>query len=119
MSNVLRFVYFDIFLGNWEAVDTRSSQKHLHYFINVCRSVNTLPNGLTCAGGGIGGCQIDHKLNRGHNMGNVQSNPQVVGDGLLTIQYFGGESCHNNKYQRSTRINFSCDKTMVSFNTKI
>ena len=52
-------------------------------------------------------------------MGYVQSNPQVVVDGLLTIQYFGGESCHNNKYQRSTRINFSCDKTMVSFNTKI
>ena len=109
--------YFDFtsFQGNWEAVDTRSQDKHLHYFINVCRSVNpTNQELLKCPGGAIGACQIDHSSDRGFNLGYVQSNPQIADNGVLTLQYSGGSECHH-QFNRSIRIIFYCSKEMVRF----
>ncbi|XP_022790425.1 cation-independent mannose-6-phosphate receptor-like [Stylophora pistillata] len=99
---------------NWQAVDTRLQNKHLHYFINVCRAVNPIGEVLKCPGGAIGACQIDHSQDKGFNLGYVQSNPQITGKGELTLQYSGGTSCHKNQFSRSIRIVFSCSKLMGS-----
>lgn len=99
--------------GNWEAVDTRPKDKHLHYFINVCRPVNIVQDLMKCPGGAIGACQVDHSQNKGFNLGQVQSNPYVAGNGELTLQYSGGSECHH-KFNRSIRIVFSCSSDMVS-----
>ena len=100
------------FSGNWEAVDTRPQDKHLHYFINICRSVNLTPELMKCPGGATGACQIDHKSNKGFNLGYVQSNPQIAANGELSLQYSGGSGCHQ-QFNRSIRIVFSCSKIMV------
>ena len=100
------------FQGNWEAVDTRTQNKHLHYFINVCRAVNPTGEVLKCPGGAIGACQIDHSQDKGFNLGYVQSNPQITGKGELTLQYSGGTVCHK-QFSRSVRIVFSCSERMV------
>ncbi|EDO46654.1 predicted protein [Nematostella vectensis] len=99
--------------GNWDAVDVRPSKKHLHYYINVCKPYNQPVGGSSCPGGPIGGCQEDHKLNTGHNLGYVQSNPQVSGVEQDDNPYYGGDGCHD-KFNRSTRINLHCSKTMGS-----
>ena len=101
------------FEGNWEAVDTREENKHLHYFINVCRAVNPSGEALKCPGGPIGGCQIDHSQKKGFNLGYVQSNPQITSKGELSLQYSGGTPCHKNQFSRSLRIVFSCSKRTV------
>ena len=103
---------WSLLTGNWEAVDNRHSNEHLHYFINVCRPYNPPPQEISCPGGAIGACQFDHKTGRGHNMGYVQSNPQIAANGDLALRYLGGDMCHN-QFNRSTRIIFSCSKTMV------
>ncbi|KAL9969231.1 hypothetical protein ACROYT_G021424 [Oculina patagonica] len=99
--------------SNWEAVDTRTQDKHLHYFINICRAVNPTPELMKCPGGAIGACQIDHSSNKGFNLGYVQSNPQVAANGELSLQYSGGSECHH-QFNRSIRIVFSCSKIMGS-----
>ena len=103
-----------LLLGNWEAVDSRSEDKHLHYFINVCRSVNINSSNelVKCPGGAIGACQIDHQSGKGFNLGYVQSDPQITDNGDLTLLYSGGSECHH-KYNRSIRIVFSCSNTPV------
>ena len=100
------------FQGNWEAVDARTQDKHLHYFINICRAVNPTPELMKCPGGPIGACQIDHSSDKGFNLGYVQSNPQVAASGELSLQYSGGSECHH-QFNRSIRIIFSCAKMMV------
>ena len=100
------------FEGNWEAVDTRQNDKHLHYFINICRAVNPTPELMKCPGGSIGACQIDHHSKKGFNLGYVQSNPQIAANGELSLQYSGGSECHH-QFNRSMRIVFSCSKIMV------
>ena len=67
-----------------------------------------------CPGGPIGACQIDHKADKGFNLGYVQSDPQVADNGDLTLQYSGGTECHH-QFNRSIRIVFSCSKQMVRF----
>ena len=103
-----------LLLGNWEAVDSRSEDKHLHYFINVCRSVNINSSNelVKCPGGAIGACQIDHLSGKGFNLGYVQSDPQITDNGDLTLLYSGGSECHH-QYNRSIRIVFSCSNTTV------
>nr|XP_006818196.1 PREDICTED: cation-independent mannose-6-phosphate receptor-like [Saccoglossus kowalevskii] len=95
--------------GNWEAVDTRVGYEHLRYHINVCRPLNSAPNGdYICPGGPIGGCQTsDNDPKQNFNLGYIQAMPEAGIDGSLSIQYLNGDQCHG-KYHRSTRINFEC-----------
>lgn len=53
---------------------------------------------------------------RAFNMGYIQSQPVVAGNGTLTLRYIGGDHCHKgkpNEAPRSTRINFYCSPSEV------
>ncbi|XP_062610067.1 cation-independent mannose-6-phosphate receptor-like [Saccostrea cucullata] len=95
--------------SNWQVLDTRPHYSDLTYYINVCRPINTIA-GSTCPGGPVGGCQVS-KSGRAYNMGYIQSQPVVTGNGTLTLRYAGGDRCHkgqSTESSRSTRINFFC-----------
>ncbi|XP_056014073.1 cation-independent mannose-6-phosphate receptor-like [Ostrea edulis] len=94
---------------NWQVLDTREDYSDLTYYINVCRPINAI-RGSTCPGGPVGGCQMS-SLGRAYNMGYIQSQPLVTGNGTLTLRYAGGDQCHKGQpteSSRSTRINFFC-----------
>lgn len=67
------------------------------------------------SGGPVGGCQVSTS-GRAFNMGYIQSQPVVAGNGTLTLRYIGGDHCHKgkpNEAPRSTRINFYCSPSEV------
>ena len=107
-THCLYFVYFP---GNWMAADTRA---HLDYYINICKPYNPGGTSPSCSGP-VGGCQVDRKNHKAHNMGFVRGSPYLSTSGDLALEYTGGEECHG-VFHRSTRINFFCSKVHVSMN---
>ncbi|KJE92774.1 hypothetical protein, variant 2 [Capsaspora owczarzaki ATCC 30864] len=91
--------------GNWEALDTRENGK-FKYLINVCHAINPVA-GVSCDPKS-GACQTSPSdaTFTNYNLG-LPAAPSVV-DGTIVLQYVGGTPCHNNAYQRSTLIKFSC-----------
>lgn len=66
---------------------------------------------LNPAVGPLGACgMID---GRGYNLGYVQSSPQMVEDGSISIVYLNGDRCGSTSFY-STRIIFLCDDHPVS-----
>ena len=93
------------------AADTRA---HLDYYINICKPYNPGGTSPSCSGP-VGGCQVDRKNHKAHNMGFVRGSPYLSTSGDLALEYTGGEECHG-VFHRSTRINFFCSKVHVSMN---
>ena len=93
------------------AADTRA---HLDYYINICKPYNPGGTSPSCSGP-VGGCQVDRKNHKPHNMGFVRGSPYLSTSGDLALEYTGGEECHG-VFHRSTRINFFCSKVHVSMN---
>uniref|UniRef100_A0A667ZHY3 Insulin-like growth factor 2 receptor n=1 Tax=Myripristis murdjan TaxID=586833 RepID=A0A667ZHY3_9TELE len=87
----------------WIAIDTADQAKSRRFYINVCRP---LPPVLDCPVGPLGACaKID---GASHNLGYIQSSPQVAEDGSISIVYQNGDQCGaTSRY--STRIIFQCD----------
>ncbi|KAM3833852.1 cation-independent mannose-6-phosphate receptor [Diretmus argenteus] len=87
----------------WVAVDMADQAKSRRFYINVCRplpSVQGCPVGPLGACGSLGGTS--------HNLGYVQSSPQVAEDGSISIVYQNGDRCGDTS-RYSTRIIFQCD----------
>lgn len=56
----------------------------------------------------VGTCQVETKgEKRSFNAGNVNANLQY-NDGILFLNYTGGDKCHNNQFERNTIISFIC-----------
>lgn len=61
--------------------------------------------------GPLGACGLID--GRGYNLGYVQSSPQMVEDGSISIVYQNGDRCGSTSFY-STRIIFQCDEHPVS-----
>lgn len=61
--------------------------------------------------GPLGACGLID--GRGYNLGYVQSSPQMVADGSISIVYQNGDRCGSTSFY-STRIIFQCDEHPVS-----
>ncbi|KAK7907744.1 hypothetical protein WMY93_016356 [Mugilogobius chulae] len=84
----------------WIPIDTVKSRK---FYINVCRP---LPSVKDCPVGPLGACAVIDGAS--HNLGYIQSSPQVAEDGSISIVYQNGDKC-GAASQYSTRIIFQCD----------
>ncbi|XP_024912478.1 cation-independent mannose-6-phosphate receptor isoform X2 [Cynoglossus semilaevis] len=86
----------------WVAIDTDSS-KSRSFYLNVCKP---LPPSIDCPAGPLGACGlIDGQV---HNLGYIQSMPQVAEGGSISISYLNGDQCGpTSRY--STRIILQCD----------
>lgn len=62
--------------------------------------------------GPLGACMVIS--GKGYNLGFVQSSPQLVEDGSISIVYQNGDVCHASAHY-STRIILECDDNPVSF----
>ncbi|TWW69178.1 cation-independent mannose-6-phosphate receptor isoform X1 [Takifugu flavidus] len=87
----------------WVAIDT-GAIKSRQFYINVCKP---LPNLKNCPVGPLGACGLID--GRGYNLGYVQSGPQMVEDGSISIVYQNGDQCGSTSFY-STRIIFQCDE---------
>ncbi|KAM9840298.1 cation-independent mannose-6-phosphate receptor [Aulostomus maculatus] len=85
----------------WIAMDT--DVKSRSFYINVCRP---LPSLKDCPVGPLGACGIIGGIS--HNLGFVQSSPQVAEDGTISIVYQNGDPCGSSS-RYSSRIIFQCD----------
>lgn len=73
-----------------------------HVFkLNVCGKVKSL-----CANTS-GSCQID-LFNNSFNAGNANGKLQFE-NGIVFLNYSGGDKCHHGKFERNTIINFVCN----------
>uniref|UniRef100_A0A3B4B5Q6 MRH domain-containing protein n=1 Tax=Periophthalmus magnuspinnatus TaxID=409849 RepID=A0A3B4B5Q6_9GOBI len=85
----------------WIPIDADGG-KSRKFYINVCRP---LPSVKDCPGP-LGACGVLDGT--GHNLGYIQSSPQVAEDGSISIVYQNGDKCGESS-QYSTRIIFQCD----------
>ncbi|CAK6983216.1 cation-independent mannose-6-phosphate receptor, partial [Scomber scombrus] len=86
----------------WVAMDTDTSTSR-SFYINVCRP---LPPVKECPVGPLGACGVMDGTS--HNLGYVQSSPQVAEDGSISIVYQNGDKCGESA-RYSTRIIFQCE----------
>uniref|UniRef100_H3CWI6 Insulin-like growth factor 2 receptor n=1 Tax=Tetraodon nigroviridis TaxID=99883 RepID=H3CWI6_TETNG len=86
----------------WVAIDT-DAVKSRTFYINVCKPLPSLKH---CPVGPLGACGIIN--GRGYNLGYVQSSPQMVEDGSISIIYQNGDRCGSTSFY-STRIILQCD----------
>ncbi|KAJ0026800.1 hypothetical protein NQD34_017800 [Periophthalmus magnuspinnatus] len=86
----------------WIPIDADGG-KSRKFYINVCRP---LPSVKDCPVGPLGACGVLDGT--GHNLGYIQSSPQVAEDGSISIVYQNGDKCGESS-QYSTRIIFQCD----------
>ncbi|XP_072299395.1 cation-independent mannose-6-phosphate receptor [Eucyclogobius newberryi] len=86
----------------WIPIDT-DGVKSRKFYINVCR---TLPPVKDCPVGPLGACGVFDGAS--HNLGYMQSSPQVSEDGSISIVYQNGDAC-GEASQYSTRIILQCD----------
>ncbi|XP_076467139.1 cation-independent mannose-6-phosphate receptor-like [Babylonia areolata] len=78
-----------------------------HYFyINVCGAVDN----ATCSdSGSAGSCQVEiNGEERSFNAGNMNANLRYLRNGVLMLNYSGGDVCHHNNVPRTSIINFIC-----------
>lgn len=86
----------------WIPIDT-DGVKSRRFYINVCRPLPTVKD---CPVGPLGACGLINGAS--HNLGYIQSSPQVSNDGSISIVYQNGDKCGESS-QYSTRIIFLCD----------
>ncbi|XP_077977392.1 cation-independent mannose-6-phosphate receptor-like [Glandiceps talaboti] len=102
-----RFGYeFDILPLRNKSSDYRIQDDKYTYLINVC---GPLVGGTgECSGTqGVGSCQTQDDgsvVNAGMSNQNLRFE-----DGLLVLNYTTGKKCHNDKYERATLFQFTCD----------
>lgn len=118
----------------WVAVDT-DGVKARQFYINVCKPLPNLENCpgqctthththtallkgvfvvklvLATAVGPLGACGLIN--GKGYNLGYVQSSPQMLEDGSISIVYQNGDQCDSTSFY-STRIIFQCYDHPVS-----
>lgn len=83
-------------------VDDRKDHK---FTLNVCGAVA----GTTCVAS-TGTCQVETIGEmRSFNAGKWNANLQYD-DGILFLNYSGGDKCHNNQYERNVIISFICSQ---------
>jgi hypothetical protein len=79
------------------------------YKVAICSDVE---EGGACATSAA--CQlIGGSSSTKHSMGKIDSVLQVSGD-RLTLEYTGGEKCHDSQFTRKTKIDFVCSETITS-----
>lgn len=94
--------------GNWEAVDTRQGYAY-RYLLNVCHTINPSTETGSCNARG-GGCQLSStNSSKSYNLGFVSS-PTISSSGAISLLYDSGSSCHQNAFNRSMFISFTCKK---------
>lgn len=86
----------------WIPTYTDGVKSH-KFYINVCRPLPSIDN---CPVGPLGACAVIDGTS--HNLGYIQSTPQVSEDGSISIVYQNGDKCGESS-QYSTRIIFQCD----------
>ncbi|KAK7107906.1 cation-independent mannose-6-phosphate receptor-like isoform X2 [Littorina saxatilis] len=79
-----------------------------HYRLNVCGPVT----GTSCSSSNTtGSCQSEiNNQARSFNAGNANAKLIYQGNGLLMLNYSGGDICHHNNVTRTTIINFICNE---------
>ncbi|KAL3881276.1 hypothetical protein ACJMK2_027732 [Sinanodonta woodiana] len=93
---------------------TNSQNETYIYFLNVCGGL-----GIQCPDDTnkdtVAACQKKKgDSNFGRKMGMTDHQTLRYADGKLTLEYMGGDLCNHNHMQRSTIINFYCNKTAVN-----
>ncbi|CAL1586585.1 unnamed protein product [Knipowitschia caucasica] len=86
----------------WIPIDTEGG-KSRSFYISVCKPLPPIKN---CPMGPLGACAVMDGVS--HNLGYIQSVPQVAEDGSISIVYQNGDKC-GEASQYSTRIIFQCD----------
>ncbi|XP_070567815.1 cation-independent mannose-6-phosphate receptor-like [Ptychodera flava] len=86
--------------------------------INVCSPIKD----TQCTSANVGACQEEIAIADGqsYNAGNYNKN-LFYDDGILFLNYSGGDPCHSNKFTRNTILNFVCaqDKDTTDFGSPV
>lgn len=90
--------------------DSLKRETKCETLVSSCRTVGKSVL-LNPAVGPLGACGMIN--GRGYNLGYVQSSPQMVEDGSISIVYLNGDRCSSTSFY-STRIIFQCDDHPVS-----
>lgn len=72
---------------------------------NVCRGIN----GFNECGASSGACQLKLDDSTFHkSLGTSGARPSIAVDGALTLEFTGGDPCHDSQYTRSATVVFEC-----------
>ncbi|KAL5011151.1 hypothetical protein ScPMuIL_013456 [Solemya velum] len=75
------------------------------YKLNVCQMLTTSP----CAAN-TGICQSETDGEGRHFSGGIANDRLQINDGIITLNYTGGDKCHDEKFERNTIISFVCSE---------
>ncbi|GAB1599449.1 cation-independent mannose-6-phosphate receptor-like [Argonauta hians] len=85
---------------------TVSDQKEHSFQLNICGNVEQ----NSCSKKS-GSCQTNVLTNRSFNSGNANSILHYK-NGIVFLNYTGGDKCHQGKFERNTIINFVCNPSI-------
>ncbi|XP_036361842.1 cation-independent mannose-6-phosphate receptor isoform X1 [Octopus sinensis] len=82
---------------------TISDQKEHSFQLNICGAVANSQCSKESSS-----CQTNTNTNKSFNCGKANSNLQFK-EGVIFLNYSGGDKCHGGKFERNTIINFVCN----------
>lgn len=100
-------------IGNWEVRAEVHGRMNSTFFINICKSLNPVPQSCNFRDGPVGVCQLND-AGGAINLGMVIKGPEVINNEMLQISYSGGSLCPNGKGRHRTIIKFHCSNTRGS-----
>ncbi|KAK3097797.1 hypothetical protein FSP39_013248 [Pinctada imbricata] len=89
----------------WYKLDDREGHS---YTLNVCGKVT----GTDCTGSdNLAVCQVENQGEKRKFKGGNANSQLHYNDGILFLNYAGGDKCHQGKFERSSIINFICSES--------